>query len=188
MAGPARYLAHDEQIVLHVRHHIAVLFKPLMQALAVILIAVVVGVLTSPQRGSDPIDTLLGLGALFFGGRFLWRVWEWWVDRIVITDRRIYEVSGLLTRRVATMPLAKMTDMTYERTVLGRVLGYGDLIIESAGQSQALNRIPHLPRPDDIYRTISSLGTGTLPRPSPRTVEEATPEEDDTGPLPRIVV
>ncbi|HWL65097.1 MAG TPA: PH domain-containing protein, partial [Actinomycetota bacterium] len=116
-----------------------------------------------------------------------WRMWEWRADRIVVTDRRIFEVSGVLTRKVASMPLVKMTDITYRRSVLGRLLGYGELIVETAGQDQSLNRITHLPHPDDFYRTITWLVTGGLtPRAEPE--DDYYVDDDDTGPLPRVVV
>ena len=102
-----------------------------------------------------------------------------------MTNQRIIEVSGVLTRKVASMPLEKMTDMIYLRTLGGRLLGYGDLIVESAGQDQALSRIRRLPKPDDFYRCVTSLSADLLPVPDE---EPPTPDLDDTGPLPRVVV
>ena len=52
------------------------------------------------------------------------------------------------------MPLTKVTDMTYERSILGRLLGYGTFVLESAGQDQALSRIDHVPNSDENYRKI----------------------------------
>lgn len=46
----------------------------------------------------------------------------WWFERIVVTDK---------------LPIGKVTDLTYEQTVNSRMLGYGTLIVESAGQIQA---------------------------------------------------
>jgi hypothetical protein len=89
------------------------------------------------------------------------------------------------------MPLTRVTDMTYQRSLLGRILGYGDLIVESAGQDQALSRIEHLPRPDDFYRTITSLVTAGIPSLLPEDEEPRRlwlPDDEDTGPLPRVIV
>ncbi len=48
---------------------------------------------------------------------------------------------GVFTRRVAMMPLMKVTDMSYNRSVLGRLVGYGEFVLESAGQEQALRTV-----------------------------------------------
>jgi hypothetical protein len=51
----------------------------------------------------------------------------------------------------------KVTDMSYSRPPVGRVLGYGEIVLESAGQDQALRRITFLPNPDDLYLEICEL-------------------------------
>jgi hypothetical protein len=37
------------------------------------------------------------------------------------------------------------------------MLGYGECILETAGQDQALTKLTHLPDPDDFYRTLTRL-------------------------------
>ncbi|MFN2587910.1 MAG: PH domain-containing protein [Actinomycetota bacterium] len=193
MTGPGRYLAGDETIILEARRHVAVLARPALTAAGAIALAVLVGTLVSPGDGGDLLDTLAGLFALWFLLRFAWRILEWWVDRIFVTQKRIFEVSGILTRKVASMPLGNLTDMTYQRSLLGRLIGYGELIVETAGQAQALSRIAYLSHPDDFYRAVTGLVTaGLLPAASPSDAAGATgakrDEEDDTGPLPRVIV
>ena len=185
MGGDDRYLAIDERVVCKVRRHPAAVARPFFEAVGVVVASMFLGVLFSPADGSDALDTLLGLLVFGFVVRLGWRIWEWWVDRIVVTDRRLFEVSGILTRRVGSMPLAKVTDMTYHRSVGGRIFGYGELRLESPGQKQALARIAYLPRPDEFYRTVTSL----VMAPSHRDrTEVADQVDDDTGPLPRVVV
>lgn len=186
--GPGRYLSGDETIVLQARRHVAVLARPALAAAGAIALAIFVGVLVSPGDGADLLDTIGGLFALWFLVRLMWRAWEWWVDRIFVTEKRIFEVSGLLTRKVASMPLGNLTDMTYQRSLWGRIFGYGELIVETAGQAQALSRIAYLSHPDDFYRTVTALVTsGLLPAASADAVTREY-EEDDTGPLPRVIV
>jgi hypothetical protein len=47
--------------------------------------------------------------------------------------------------------------MSYARPPVGRLFGYGEIVIESAGQDQALRRITHLPDPDALYLEICEL-------------------------------
>lgn len=191
--GPGRYLSGDEQVVLEARRHVAVLARPAAAAVGAIALAVFVGVMFGPGEGGDFLDTVGGLFALWFLVRFMWRGWEWWVDRIFVTEKRIFEVSGLLTRKVASMPLGNLTDLTYQRSLAGRILGYGELIVETAGQAQALSRIDYLSDPDDFYRAVTALVTsGLLPAASASAATRREgpydSEEEDTGPLPRVIV
>ena len=101
-------------------------------------------------------DVLLA-GVVGLVARLAWRVVEWRADWFVVTDRRLLLRSGIVTRRVAMMPLIKVTDMSYSRPPVGRVLGYGEIVIESAGHDQALRRIRHLPRPDALYLEVCEL-------------------------------
>lgn len=176
----------DENIVCRVRRHPAVLARPFFEALGAIVGAAALGTFLSPGDTSDIFDTILGVIAIFFMARFAWRGWEWSVAQIVVTDRRIFEVSGLLSRRVASTPLTKVTDMTYHRSLVGRLLGYGDLRVESPGQKQAVEQIAYLPRPDDFYRTVTSLVMAKSA--SHREDVAARVDTEDTGPLPRVIV
>jgi hypothetical protein len=157
----ARYLPAHEEIVKQVRRHWSILAGPFAAAVGSLVAAAAVGYLASPESGSDFLDTIVSVVAIFFLLRFAYKVWEWYSNRVVVTNQRFVEVSGIITRKVASMPITKVTDMTYRRTLPGRILGYGDLILESAGQDQALSRIDHLPNPDEFYRTVTSLLAGT---------------------------
>ena len=197
MADPgvslSRYLADGEEVELVVRRHLVVLLRSFLATVLVIVVASAVGSLVSPDSGADVVDSAVGVIVLAFVARFLWISLQWHADRIVVTDQRICQVSGVFTRAVASMPLTKLTDMTYRRTVAGRVLGYGDLVLETAGNEQALSHIAYLPDPDHFYRTVTSLVAARLaPEGAGARIgaEQAHPVEDlgDTGPIPRVVV
>ncbi len=84
----------------------------------------------------------------------LWDVAAWYYDRFILTNKRVMLIEGIFTRRVAMMPLARVTDMKYTQTPLGRVLSYGKFEIESAGQDQALRNVSNLPNPTDLYLQV----------------------------------
>jgi hypothetical protein len=86
----------------------------------------------------------VGLAALSRAGR-------WYVDRFVLTDKRVMLVQGLFTRRVATLPLVKVADLCYEQSLSGRVLGYGTFVVDEAGRSSGLRRVDDLPHPNELY-------------------------------------
>ena len=187
MPGEGRYLALDERLVTRVRRHPAVLSITLLQSLGIVFIALLISGWISSETGGGFVDTILGVIVLITLGRLGWRLWEWSVDRIVVTDRRLLEVSGLISRKVASMPLDKVTDMTYRRTLMGRMLGYGAFIVETPGQKQAVEMINFIPQPDDFYQTVTSL-VMTGPEMEDHLPVPVGDDDDDTGPLPRVIV
>ena len=150
-----RYLLPHEQEVITVRKHPAVLLAPVAWAVVGLVIAAVLS--DTLLRHSSGLTWIVWAiwGLVFL--RFLWAATNWAVDYFVVTSHRFIETSGLFNRKVAMMPLAKVTDMSFQRSAMGRILGYGEFILESAGQDQALNKIDHLPYPEQLYLEVCGL-------------------------------
>lgn len=148
------HLLRSERVLVLTRRHAIVAMLPIALALVVL---VGVGALTDRISAASPLVDVLWWVALIAIGYAGWRFIEWRSELFVVTDRRVMLFTGFITRRVGMMPLVKVTDMTYQRTPAGRLLGYGDFIMESAGQDQALHRVGFLPRPQELYRRVSGI-------------------------------
>jgi hypothetical protein len=145
-----------------------VLIAPSGQAVGGLLVAAVLwATLLRDHRQLAYI--LWALWAILFL-RLVWRIVNWAVDYFVITSERILLTSGVFTRSVAMMPLAKVTDMSFHRTLAGRLLGYGEFVVESAGQDQALRKIDHIPYPEQLYLVVCG-----------RIFKDAAGQDDGTG-------
>ena len=68
------------------------------------------------------VQNILWYAALLVVLRFAYVVVDWWVERIVVTDKRFMLTTGVFVTKVAMMPIGKVTDLTYERSSLGRML------------------------------------------------------------------
>jgi uncharacterized membrane protein YdbT with pleckstrin-like domain len=152
------YLGEEEAPRLHVRRHPIVLARPGFATAAVVGLAIAVDWVGSPQGAGTPADVFVAAVALVFLLRFAYKVLLWRLDRLVVTDQRMLEISGIIRKRVAAMPLSKLTDVTFTQTLLGRrVFHYGDLHVETAGQEQALTHIEKLPTHDEFYSKLTTL-------------------------------
>jgi uncharacterized membrane protein YdbT with pleckstrin-like domain len=147
-------LLPGEVAVVIVPRHWIIVAGPFLWGIAALIGA---GVLTAVVDASQPATTYIWLLALGVLAWVSYRYLAWYVERFIVTDRRLLLVTGLINRRVAVMPLRKVTDMTYERTGVGRLLGYGEFVIESAAQDQALRKVDYLPNPDALYQRVSQL-------------------------------
>ena len=152
VASPlVRYLLPSETCVALARRHWALL---LPQGSVIAATWIVWAVILDASAGPF-VQSVAAFFFVFSAVWFAWLLGEWHIEQFVVTDKRVLLISGLLYRKLAVMPLAKVTDLTYERSPLGRVLGYGTFIMESAGQDQALSKVEFLPNPDQLYQQLS---------------------------------
>ncbi|MGH8931742.1 MAG: PH domain-containing protein [Egibacteraceae bacterium] len=96
----------------------------------------------------------LAVSLLLIGG---WAVADWWMDQVVVTDQHVLRVHGILTRHRTVLPVAHITGMDCERSVVGRMLGYGDCVLRAAGYTQEPMRLTYVPRPDERYALLGGL-------------------------------
>jgi membrane protein YdbS with pleckstrin-like domain len=183
-------LASGEEVRIDERKHWSALAEPFFQMIGVLLAASLLGTIISPNNGDDFFDRFVSVVTYFFFFRFLFYIWLWAVNRIVVTDQRVIEESGVLNRKVASMPLTKVTDLEYNRSLMGRLLGFGELSLESAGQKQAITSIEPIADPDTFYEKFTTLLAevhgGAVPPPPPSPPSPPPPprgngDDDDGG-------
>ncbi len=145
-----------EVIVDEVYKHWVVYLKPALEAVCALAL-LVAGLFARVDIAWLPWLVAVGLG-LHAG----WRALTAHMDRFVITNMRVFRVHGVLAQRMATMPLGRILDITVEKPMTGRLLGYGHFVFESAAQEQGLRDIRYVGRPDErdlaIQRVVARAG------------------------------
>ena len=154
-ASVNRYLLPHERQVITVHQHPAILIRPIFEVLIGLAIAGWLSNSVANGNGTAILVIWVVWGLVFL--RLVWKVFEWGETYFVVTSQRFLLATGLVTRKVNMMPLAKVTDMSFQRSAMGRILGYGEFILESAGQDQALTNVDHLPYPEQLYLEVCGL-------------------------------
>src|SRR3954454_19865168 len=150
----AKSLLEGEEPIIATRRHWAVLLWPTAKALLVLVLG---GWLLSAGRDL-PLIRGLGLLIVLAGlGYLALRLAEWHMRHFIVSPRRMLLTSGVIARTVTLLPRRRITDLTWQETFGGQLLGYGTFRIESAGQDQALSRVTFLPHAGDLYRKITEL-------------------------------
>lgn len=184
-----RLLYDSEEIYYQRRKHPVGLFRPALVTVISLVIASFVGYVWTPGSGEDVIDKVAGGLALLIGLRFVFLVVRWSQEVVVLTQRRVVVTSGLIARKVTSIPLARIGEASLSRTVGGRLQRYGDVVCELGGGSAIeIRRVARVAR---FYRDLVALMSQPDRHDTPAT---KTPlpvtrlDEDDTGPLPRVIL
>ncbi len=179
-----RYLLDGERTLTAVHQHWAKVAEPVASVVAALVLVLALDSYLPATLGA--VANLLWWAWLVVVGRSLWKIVEWRHDWFVATDKRLILTYGLLTQKVAMMPLAKVTDMSYNRSPMGRLLGYGTFVMESAGQDQALHRVKWVADPDNTYRAICAEifeveNNERMPEPADPGGHDSPPRPDRAG-------
>lgn len=151
-----RYLLPNEKHTVTIRRHPAMLLRYVGETVGGLILA---GMLSTMFPQPTAV-TVIWAGWLLVVGRLGLAVFEWSDEFFAVTRFRVIFVHGILTRRVDMMPLTKITDLAVDRSIMGRMLGYGTIVLESAGQDQALSKLEYVPEPESMYLDISTEAFG----------------------------
>ncbi|MEA3376659.1 MAG: PH domain-containing protein [Chloroflexota bacterium] len=91
------------------------------------------------------LKLILTLGLYFF---------RWLGKRLIVTDRRVIWREGLLGGIERSVPLEQVQDITIHRGLFGRILGYGNVHIETAGGSATEVVAKNMRRPEAVRDAI----------------------------------
>ena len=138
----ARYadnlLADGERAILRTRQHwLATIFDG-RTAWAIFIASVVLFFLSGSVAQEIPqrVFQWIALGLLVISLFWLLQIYaSWYAEDYMVTNRRVLKVEGVFRKRSADSSLEKINDAVLEQSVLGRMLGYGDLEILTAAET-----------------------------------------------------
>ena len=152
MRYPERLLTDDELILDQFRPH----WKVLLPALAwAMLLAGGVGAIIAATDEVTWRGTAGGVAVLAWIALAGRSVFRWWFTNYVLTTERIVVRTGFIARTGTEIPLENIVNVLFSQRVIERVLGYGDVLIESAG-SQGQSRLNDIPDPEAFQSEVYS--------------------------------
>jgi membrane protein YdbS with pleckstrin-like domain len=172
-----RLLNPGEKVLVDVRPHWWYLAGPVSLLVLVIAGAVAAFVESVPKWVSWIVLVALALSVLWLASRYV----RWVTSRLIVTDARVIERRGIVARSGREIPLNALTDIGYRQSIFERIIGAGNVILESAGR-RSQEVFPDLPNPAYIHNVIfrqmqanrqSSLaGAGTSSDSIPSQIEQ----------------
>jgi uncharacterized membrane protein YdbT with pleckstrin-like domain len=153
---PENVLARDEKVVRHLHPHWISVVKPAAAAVALLVVAVVVALVTPDSSGWNLAQWIVVALAVVVGLSVIPSLVRWRSTSYVITSHRVMVRRGVLTKSGKDITLSKITDVSFRQSVLDRLIGAGSLHIESAGDSPDED-LQSVPNSDEVQQLINRL-------------------------------
>ncbi len=146
MGYPHRLLSDGEEIVAEFRPH---WFRIATEILVLIGSLVLVGLMAARD-----VDGRIILAVVFIALAVVARgLIRWYTTYHVITNERLIYREGWIAKHGKEIPLEVINDVAFNQNMLERLLGTGDLLIESAG-THGQSRYRDIPHPEDVQTLI----------------------------------
>lgn len=160
MAISQKLLTDGESVVVDTRTHAKALLGPLLVFVLVLAIATFLDKVTDNHVITWAIWIVAAAIALWF---CVIPLLNWLTSTYTITNRRLITREGILARRGHDIPLARISDVAYDKGVIDRMLGCGTLVISDASTRGEV-RLHDIPHVEDVQRKLNEL-LGPVPAP-----------------------
>lgn len=147
MGYPEHLLSEDETIERQFRPHWSGILREGLVVLIGVGLAVVMAVFGVTQWWAYAALTLIVVGLIAKG------VVRWLTTLHVITTERLIYRAGFVAKQGTEIPLEVIQNVAFNQTLVERVFGTGDLMIESAG-THGQTRYRDIPKPEEVQSLI----------------------------------
>jgi uncharacterized membrane protein YdbT with pleckstrin-like domain len=163
---PKKNLNPGETVVLDMHPHWWYFAEPAFALLGSITLGVLV--LTIDNEGSTKTAlSYLSIAALV--GSAVWlvlRYVKWVTTNFVLTSNRVIFRSGIIAKRGVEIPINRVNNVNFNQTIFERLVGAGDLLIESGGE-EGQSRYTDIRHPDEVQRMVHVQLQASQDRMSP---------------------
>jgi uncharacterized membrane protein YdbT with pleckstrin-like domain len=147
---PPKLINEGETIELDLKPHWWFFWKHIVAGLIVLVVLITwVGPAGSPSWGKWPIV----IGIVVYLGFAIEKYFVWTYTHFVLTDRRVISRSGIVSKRGTEIPLDRINNIDFSQRLWERVIGAGDLSIESAGKD-GQSHFENVRHPDMVQQEI----------------------------------
>ena len=168
MTYAEKQLAPGEKILYRARYHWVFYGRAIVLLLLSIAASVLALTLESKGAGRTPSTIAMTAAAAFLVAAlvfFAFRAARAHADEFVVTDRRILHKVGIFAHETRQCPLERIQDITVDQSFWGRLLGYGDLAIETASERGQI-LFPTIRDPEALRTAIwTHVGPGGVSSP-----------------------
>jgi uncharacterized membrane protein YdbT with pleckstrin-like domain len=149
MGFPEDAINPHEQLVLDLHPH----WWFMVKSVAGLVVALILGSWIIVAVDNSVVNLVAGIAMFATAGWVALRYVQWTNTHFVLTTDRLIYRSGVITRSGIEIPLERVNTIFFKQGPLERLMGLGDLEIESASQDGA-QRFNDIRRPSKVQNEI----------------------------------
>src|SRR4051812_19546816 len=146
---PPKLINEGETLVLDLKPHWWFFWKHILAGLVVFAVVLLYLGPLYFELGKVPV----AIGVLVYAGFVVEKYFAWTYTHFVLTDRRVISRSGIVSKRGTEIPLDRINNIDFHQRIWERVIGAGDLDIESAGRD-GQSHFENVRHPDMVQQEI----------------------------------
>ena len=158
---PRKLINEGETVVLDLKPHWFFFWKHIAIGAVILVVFLIWAGAGTP--GGSVSSWIFGLGLLVFAGFVVVKYLTWTYTHFVLTDRRVISRSGIVSKRGTEIPLDRINNIDFRQGIFLRLLGAGDLDIESAGR-EGQSHFDNVRHPDMVQQEIYRQMEGNAKR------------------------
>ncbi|MGH9027171.1 MAG: PH domain-containing protein [Acidimicrobiia bacterium] len=152
MPYPKHLLKENETLVLDLKPHWWYFSRHILTGIPLFFLIILVFTLPS-GTGKDLLLWVVAALLVAWGIWLLFKYIEWTFTHFVVTSDRVIFRTGVFAKHGVEIPLQRINNINFHQGIWERVIGAGDLIIESAGE-QGQSDFENVRHPDGVQQEI----------------------------------
>ena len=153
MAYPKNLIQQDETVALDLRPHWWYFSRNIFTGVPLLILVILI----FSWGPKDTVGTMsYGFVAILLVAWAAWLVlkyFQWTMTYFVVTDRRVIYRTGVLSKKGVEIPLERVNNINFHQRIIDRIIGAGDLDIESAGRD-GQSHFDFVRHPDGVQHEI----------------------------------
>jgi uncharacterized membrane protein YdbT with pleckstrin-like domain len=168
VAYPKHLIQEGETVALDLRPHWWYFSRNILTGIPLVIVLIIV---VNSDTGSDFVNSslgwIVGIAAVLWVGWLVLKYFQWTMTYFVVTSRRVIYRTGVISKKGVEIPLERINNINFHQRIIDRIIGAGDLDIESAGKD-GQTHFDFIRHPDGVQHEIyRQMETRNMPQPQP---------------------
>jgi uncharacterized membrane protein YdbT with pleckstrin-like domain len=152
MPYPDDLVQEGETLALDLRPHWWYFSRNILTGIPLFIVLILVFQLDSGTF-KNTSNWVVGLVLLAWAAWLLLKYFQWRMTYFVVTSRRVIYRTGVISKHGVEIPLERINNINFHQRIIDRIIGAGDLDIESAGKD-GQSHFDFIRHPDGVQHEI----------------------------------